>query len=348
MDKIADVLLLDDHDSSRSTTTTTTTAASTLTKPKIRTVVRPKATPSAYDPAANLMTVVVGTDWKPFTDEGDQQKSSGGIWVVEVLRKDTDKSPYSEKETSDLLRQTFEVKDSAPIVSQAPSQPVVSQAPSQQVGGVGDEAISQIPSQAGLMMERHYAPTVSRTNSPHGIMTFYGGMFGGKTSKLMNQVRQYLQCGFTVLVIKFDKDARYSKGCVVASHNRDTLSADVSVNKLSDVDSKDIENSQIIAIDEGQMYPDLFDFSILYGIKRRKLVMVAALDLDANQKPFGDTLRLLPFGRSIQLLAVCQTCRRKRATLTKCKIDLKDQQIRVGGSELYEAICSQCKLGTSS
>ena len=62
---------------------------------------------------------------------------------------------------------------------------------------------------------------------------------------------------------------------------------------------------RIVAIDEGQFFPDLLDFCDSVA-NTGKIVIVAALDTDYLRRPFGDIIQLVPRAELItKLSAVC-------------------------------------------
>lgn len=64
----------------------------------------------------------------------------------------------------------------------------------------------------------------------------------------------------------------------------------------------------VVAIDEGQFYPDIVDFCEELA-NNGTIVMVAALDGTFQRKPFGNIINLLPVAEKVtKLTAVCVYC----------------------------------------
>ncbi|ORC85945.1 thymidine kinase [Trypanosoma theileri] len=103
----------------------------------------------------------------------------------------------------------------------------------------------------------------------------------------------------------------------------------------------DWRNYSVIAIDEGQFFPDLYSFCSTV-VAAGKHILVASLDGDCHQQSFGEVHRLLPLCESVQKLsAICMKCRTREAFFTQRRVEMP-QQVVVGGVELYETVCRFC------
>ena len=77
---------------------------------------------------------------------------------------------------------------------------------------------------------------------------------------------------------------------------------------LTDVN---INSYKVIGIDEAQFFQDLFPFC-MKALSQDKIIIVAGLDGDFRQRPFGDVLNLIPICDSVvKLYAVCVICFKK-------------------------------------
>jgi thymidine kinase len=99
-------------------------------------------------------------------------------------------------------------------------------------------------------------------------------------------------------------------------------------------------SSNVIIIDEAQFFPDIVEFVLWLVEDLQKDVIVVGLDGDANRKPFGRLLELVPIAdRITKLKSFCSVCLDgTEALFTFCKSQ-KNEQILVGGSELYMPLC---------
>lgn len=81
----------------------------------------------------------------------------------------------------------------------------------------------------------------------------------------------------------------------------------IQVSQLADVDAK-VKNSQVIAIDEGQFYPDLIEYVEKWA-NQGKTVIISALSGTWEQKPFQNIAALTAKADYIDKLnAVCYKC----------------------------------------
>lgn len=176
--------------------------------------------------------------------------------------------------------------------------------------------------------------------SHHGrIELVVGPMFAGKTTELMRRVKREIHARRSCFVIKYAKDVRYDREAV-ASHDRMTLKAQAAVSLLADVADR-WKRFDVVAVDEGQFFPDLVGFCN-EAADAGKTVLVSALDGDYLRRPFGQICELVPYCESIdKLTAVCMMCHSCQASFTRRTVD-SDKQELIGGAEMYIATCRQC------
>ena len=184
-----------------------------------------------------------------------------------------------------------------------------------------------------------------------------GPMFSEKSTELIRRVKRALYGKKEVLVVKPEIDTRTEKE--IASRrkkNKDDAHFEKSesipahpVKSFSDI-KKLMENQKInvLAIDEAQFFePWLVDaIKELLEIHEGDdfVIIVAGLDMDYEQKPFGSMPTLMTMANSVvKLAAVCFKCGQD-ANLTYLKKGLKkpEGQILVGNFETYEARCRAC------
>lgn len=172
------------------------------------------------------------------------------------------------------------------------------------------------------------------------IQMIIGPMFSGKSTELLRRVKRYTIAKKECIVLKYQEDTRYSQ-LKVSTHDKMMWEAKPVLSLMSAkkecLDSK----ISIIGIDEGQFFPDLIEFC-LFMVDHGKTVIVAGLNGTFQQKPFGQILDLIPFAEDIlKLSAVCMRCGAD-ATFSKKINGQTDQQIEIGGSEMYSAVCRNC------
>lgn len=171
-----------------------------------------------------------------------------------------------------------------------------------------------------------------------------GPMFSSKSSSLLHEIN--LSKNKNVLVINsiLDKD-RHSENCII-THDNNKFPA-IMLRNLQEIkdDSllyKKYLKSDIIVIDEGQFFKDLY-FFIRDELNRLhvspKMFIIAGLNADCKMEPIGDIIKLIPLADSIiKLFAVCSYCK-SQASFTKLIKGNITQQITVGGSETYTPTC---------
>ena len=160
-------------------------------------------------------------------------------------------------------------------------------------------------------------------------------MFSGKTSRLIQIKRKYTILNHSILVIKPIIDNRYSQNSVIVTHDKEMTEC-VSRFKLSDV--LDIDKYQVIIIEEGQFFSDLYDKVVEWSVHKK--VYVAGLNGDANQNLFGDIYKLISHADDIVFLkALCKICNDGTEAIFSKKIISNEKVVEVGGAEMYQAVC---------
>ncbi len=176
------------------------------------------------------------------------------------------------------------------------------------------------------------------TDNSHGfIHLIIGPMFSGKTSMLIRLIERYDIAKKKVLMIKYEKDTRYSNQCRVITHNQLTYQA-CTVVTLNNVLLWN--NYDVIGIDEGQFFSDVVKY-VEGWANSGKIVIVAGLDATFERKPFTNMIQLIPKAETVtKLTAVCMDCF-SEASFTKRISDEKEVQV-IGGEDKYKAVCRKC------
>jgi thymidine kinase len=167
-------------------------------------------------------------------------------------------------------------------------------------------------------------------------------MFAQKTTELLRRVRRYKSIGYKVLVVNFIGDTRYGEDCI-ASHDKDIEKA-ICVEKLRSVDHHVRSGKyNVIAIDEGQFFGDLFEYVSKWCDELPVHVVISGLDGDSDRKPFGDMLRLIPHAEEVERLsAFCSGC--KDGTIANYskyfgETEKDENGVAIGGAESYRPVC---------
>jgi thymidine kinase len=178
-------------------------------------------------------------------------------------------------------------------------------------------------------------------------------MFSGKSSNLMSEINRYKYITDKIFVINhiLDKerhiDLKINDEGVgsIRTHDNKEFPA-IMLNNLSELYTNEFFNqkyntSEIIIIDEGQFYTDLYDF-LKYEVNQcNKTFIVGGLSADSNMNSIGDITKLVPMADEIQLLkAYCIYCKDGTvASFTKKENNDNTSQIVIGNSDIYSPVC---------
>lgn len=151
-----------------------------------------------------------------------------------------------------------------------------------------------------------------------------GPMFSSKSTTLLSEINRLLTITDKILVINsiLDKQRhkdiiidKYGMG-IIKTHDDKSYSA-LMLNELSELYINKSYNykynsSDIIIIDEGQFYKDLYFFinNELRNNNNNKMYIIAGLSSDYNMNPIGDIIKLIPLADDIiKLSALCVYCK---------------------------------------
>jgi thymidine kinase len=169
-------------------------------------------------------------------------------------------------------------------------------------------------------------------------------MFSGKTEEIIRQVRRSRVAGIPCVVVKYAKDTRYGSGPTIFTHDGSSLTGgkDLRVVEARTLDEVKLSSKEnVIAVDEGQFYPDIHHVVDRWMHEGRK-VYVAALDGDYRRKPFGRIPDLIPLcTHIIKLHAICMVCKDRHASYTVRTVNSMAEEL-IGGADKYLAVCLPC------
>ena len=173
--------------------------------------------------------------------------------------------------------------------------------------------------------------------SPEFIV-FVGPMFSSKTTLLISIIEKFKYQKKNIVVFKPKVDTRYhesdvvshmgwSKPAVVVKTGAEILEHLMSLDQLPDV----------VAVDEAFMIDGCAE-TLIWLFRKGISVVISTLDISANGKPFDEVKDVLPWATRVQkCTAVCVVCGAD-APYTHRKL-VSDDEIEVGGEELYEPRC---------
>tara|TARA_B100000925_G_scaffold163804_1_gene123218 strand:- start:749 stop:1492 length:744 start_codon:yes stop_codon:yes gene_type:complete len=100
--------------------------------------------------------------------------------------------------------------------------------------------------------------------------------------------------------------------------------------------------TKTIIINEGQFFPDIFDWVKHMVTHFNKRIYIAGLDGDFKQQPIGDILKLIPYSnRCTKLTSLCYDCRDGTEAIFSHRITNETEQIVIG-SDNYIPLCRSC------
>lgn len=174
-------------------------------------------------------------------------------------------------------------------------------------------------------------------NQVGSVSLITGPMWAGKTTELQRRVRRYDVAKKRVVAVSHTEDTRYTEQAEAVTHDGHSMVARKASHLLK-VTFEDGNEPHVIAVDEGQMFPDLAVACNRWADKGI-IVIVAALDTTYQRKPFESVAALTP-DFITKLTAVCSDCYNE-ATFTHRTSD-EDEVLVAGGADKYEALCRAC------
>lgn len=173
------------------------------------------------------------------------------------------------------------------------------------------------------------------------FMMFLGPMFSAKTSRLLMELERLKYMKKRVVVFKPSIDSRYSADAVV-THSGWAVPANIvesgqdilaHLNAIDDV-------VDVVAVDEAFMIDDVSSV-LIWLFKNGVSILVSTLDMSSSCKPFKETERMMPWATHVEkCTAICTVCSCPAHYTYKKVAD--DDEIQVGGVEMYEPRCWSC------
>ena len=169
-----------------------------------------------------------------------------------------------------------------------------------------------------------------------------GPMFSGKTSKLIEVYKQCMFCNISVAVINYAGDTRYSN-TMLSTHDMKMIPCmrGSSICEIVIEERARIDASDVILINEGQFFEDLYDV-VVDMLKCGKKVYVCGLDGDFERKKFGQILDLIPLCDKVdKLTSLCTLCKNGTRGIFSMRLTQETEQTVVG-SDNYIPVCRKC------
>lgn len=173
---------------------------------------------------------------------------------------------------------------------------------------------------------------------PFSLHLYLGPMYAGKTTTLIQHIQDD-----SVVIDYNDKDLCEFGN--LKSHNNEVVKC-IKVQRLCELFIttntdilKQLKHATSILINEGQFFPDLFEF-IQTAEMNTIRVEVFGLDGDFERKPFGQILRVIPYCDTVtKLTGTCSTCER-HSIFSKRIVECTEQYLV--DETAYKPVCRKC------
>ena len=194
--------------------------------------------------------------------------------------------------------------------------------------------------------------TMTTSNNTTGYLEIIlGPMYASKSTRLVDIYKQCKFCNITVTVINHIIDKRYDNE-LLSTHDQVKIPC-LQASELNDLwnnngyENKDlcahnaVRDSNVILINEGQFFPDLYD-AVVDMLKYNKKVYICGLDGDFERKKFGQILDLIPMCDKVtKLTSLCSQCKDGTPGIFSMRLTNETAQTVVG-SDNYIPVCRKC------
>ena len=172
-----------------------------------------------------------------------------------------------------------------------------------------------------------------------------GPMYSGKTTELIRRLELYHELGKKVLYINHNIDNRSKTS--FSTHSNTITQVPYDNIKVDELDKVKLDYD-IIGIDEGQFFPNLFKTVKSWVEDEKKTVIISGLNGDYKRKEMGELLQLIPLCDSItKLSSFCKYCKDRnslRLGIFTKRITVEKDLIKIGGKDSYAPVCRECFL----
>lgn len=165
-----------------------------------------------------------------------------------------------------------------------------------------------------------------------------GPMFSGKTTRLIDLYNEFYKTS-NIKVINYSGDTRYHSS-MLSSHDKVMIPC-IFTSTLSEVcEESHLNDIDIVLINEGQFFPDLYETVTNLVEIHKKKVYVCGLDGDFKRNKFGALLDLIPLSDAvIKLSAKCKECQCN--AIFSHRLTQENEQVVIG-SDNYIPLCRHC------
>ena len=187
-------------------------------------------------------------------------------------------------------------------------------------------------------MNKTMPSSLNKNNECGYLEIFIGPMFSGKTSKLIELYKQYSFCNIPLAVINHSLDTRYDN-TMLSTHDKIMIPC-IQTSTLTLV-TNEMDNVDVILINEGQFFDDLYDF-VVDMLKFNKKIYISGLDGDFKRTKFGKILDLIPLCDKVtKMTSLCSLCKNGTPGLFSMRLTNEKEQMLIGSSN-YIPVCRYC------
>ena len=186
-----------------------------------------------------------------------------------------------------------------------------------------------------------------------------GPMFSGKTTHIIQQYNTYKYIGKNIAVINYIEDIRYNdfapsnfadKENILSTHDKIMIPCimlkdlnDAWYNK-SNIYYDKLHNSDVILINEGQFFDNLYKIVLEMVEEQNKIVHICGLDSDYKRDKFGEIVDLIPFCDKVtKLHSLCSNCKNGKKAIYSYRVSEETVQIVIGNNN-YVPLCRKCYI----
>ena len=197
---------------------------------------------------------------------------------------------------------------------------------------------------------------IMTTSTTGYLELFIGPMFSGKSTRLVDIYKQCKFCNIPVTVINHIIDKRYDNE-LLSTHDQVKIPC-LQASELNDLwnnngyEKKDlwahnaVRDSDVILINEGQFFPDLYDV-VVDMLNCNKKIYICGLDGDFERKKFGQILDLIPLCDKVtKLTSLCSQCKNGTPGIFSMRLTNETAQTVVG-SDNYIPVCRKCYISSN-
>lgn len=184
-----------------------------------------------------------------------------------------------------------------------------------------------------------------------------GPMFSSKTTTLLETYKKCQFCNIPVSIINHTSDTRYHD-TLISSHDK-VMAPCLQANKLADIWTREgwfesgnhsdiyannlLRSAEVILINEGQFFSDLFEV-VVDMLKHNKKIYICGLDGDFERKKFGSILDLIPLCDKVsKLTSLCSLCKDGTPAIFSMRLTEEKEQTIVGSNN-YIPVCRKCYI----